>query len=86
MSDDKTTIIQPLEVFPDGKGGFTACPSVMTEEEVIRYLRLDITSDNPKRTLKHWRDKHLLHGIRLSRVLVYPRFELEAFIKRITEK
>ena len=27
-------------VLPDGNGGFTVCPELLTEEELIRFLRL----------------------------------------------
>jgi len=28
-------------VLPDGDGGFTPCPELLTEREAIRFLRLD---------------------------------------------
>jgi len=32
-------------VLPDGEGGFTPCPLLMTEEEVIRLLRIPEVSN-----------------------------------------
>ncbi len=47
-----------ISVLPDGKGGFTPCPELLTEVEACLYLRLDEDgSSDPKRTLKYYRDK-----------------------------
>jgi len=71
-------------VLPDGNGGFTACPELLTEEEAIRYLRLDINGPvNPKGTLKYYRDKGLLRGICIGRNMRYPRKELDAMVEKL---
>ncbi len=69
--------------FPDGR----PLPEVVTEEEAITFLRLDI--DGPKdarRTLKHYRDKGLLHGTRIGKHLRYSKTELLRFIDEMTER
>jgi hypothetical protein len=74
-------------VLPDGNGGFTPCPELLTEDEAIRYLRLDINGpQNPSGTLKHYRDKGLLHGVRVGRNLRCPRKELNCMIDKLLEK
>ena len=30
-----------MNVLPDGQGGFTPCPELLTEAEAIRFLRLE---------------------------------------------
>ena len=52
-------------VLPDGNGGFTPCPEVLTEEEAIRYLRLDVGGPkNPVGTLRYYRFRGKLKGTR----------------------
>ena len=74
-------------VLPDGNGGFTPCPELLTEAEAIRYLRLDMNGpQNPSGTLKYYRHKGLLRGVRIGRNLRYPRKELDCMIDRLLEK
>ena len=74
-------------VLPDGNGGFTPCPEILTEQEVIRYLRLDMNGpQNPSGTLKFYRHKGFLRGIRIGRNLRYPRQELDRMIEKMLEK
>ena len=61
------------------------CPELMTEEEAVRYLRLDV--DGPKKpedTLRYYREKGLLRGTKVGRRLRYRRVELDRFLKMIT--
>jgi len=62
-------------VLPDGKGGFTLCPELLTEEEAVRYLRLD-NNGNWKQTLRYYREKKKLRG---------TRKELDDFAARMTK-
>jgi len=74
-------------VLPDANGGFMPCPEILTEEEAIRYLRLDVDGpQNPSGTLKYYRDKGLLRGVRIGRNLRYPRKELVCMIDKLLEK
>lgn len=67
-------------ILPDG----TPCPAVMTEEEAIKYLRLDINGPRkPSNTLKYYRDKGLLRAVRIGRNLRYPRTELDAMVEKL---
>ncbi len=72
-----------MSVLPDGNGGFTACPEVLTEDEAIRYLRLD-GAPNPSRTLKYYRERGVLRATSIGRRLLYRRVELDGFIERQT--
>jgi hypothetical protein len=90
-SNELTKLIYVLSsssspVLPDGKGGFTLCPELLTEEEAIRYLRLDtIDIDDPVATLRRYRDRNLLCGTQVSKKIFYRRVELDAFLMRLTD-
>jgi len=70
-------------LIPDGYGSFGLCPELLTEEEAIRYLRLDGTP-HPARTLKYYRDRGLLRCTVVGRRSLYRRVELERFLERQT--
>ena len=74
-------------VLPDGNGGFTACPELLTEDEAIRFLRLDrVGIEDPAGTLRYYRKKGLLKATQVSKCIRYRRVELENFLARITEE
>ena len=63
------------------------CPELLTEEEAIRYLRLDtINIKDPTATLLSYRKRRLLHGTQVSKRVFYRRVELDAFLGRLTEE
>ena len=71
---------------PDGNGGFTPCPELLTEEEAIRYLRLDsINVEDPTRTLRYYRKKGLLRATQVGKSIRYRRVELERLLDRLTQ-
>jgi len=73
-------------VLPDGRGGYTPCPDLLTEAEAIRYLRLDtIGHKNPSNTLRYYREKHKLRATKVGKGLFYTRKELGRFIEQLTE-
>lgn len=72
-----------MSVLPDGNGGFTPCPEVLTEEEAIRYLRLD-DATNPSRTLRYYREQGRLRGTKVGRHLRYLRRNLDEFLDKQT--
>jgi hypothetical protein len=79
--DDYVFVIP--SVLPDGNGGFTPCPEVLTEDETVRYLRLDLEgSSYPKQTLKYYRDKGELVAIRIGRRNRYRRRDLDDFLSK----
>ena len=64
----------------------TPCPELLTEEEAIRYLRLDIIDiEDPGATLRRYRKIGLIRGTQVGKCVRYRRKELEAFLDRITE-
>jgi hypothetical protein len=62
------------------------CPELLTEEEAIRYLRLDTITGlrNPKETLARYRANGMLRGTQVSKRVFYRRVELERFLERLT--
>ena len=72
---------------PDRYGSYLPCPEVLTEEEAIRFLRLDIDGPKrPERTLQYYREKGLLRATRVGKRLRYQKTELLALINRLTER
>ena len=62
------------------------CPELLTEEEAIRYLRLDtIRIKNPGETLTRYRDEGLLRGTQVSKRIFYRRTELDRLLERLTD-
>jgi len=80
---EQQVVSGPLSFFLNGQ----PVPDLLTEQEAILFLRLDI--DGPKdarRTLKHYRDKGLLQGTRIGKHLRYSKTELLRFIDEMTER
>ena len=79
--------IAPIAVLPDGNGGSTPCPELLTEDEAVRYLRLDVGGPkNPTGTLKYYRDQGVLRAVRIGRNLRYPRKELDSMVEKLLQK
>ena len=71
-----------VSVIPDGEGGFMPCPELLTEEELIRLLRVpEISSSkdhhNVVANLKRMHDLPRLH---LCGKTVYPAKEIAKWI------
>lgn len=62
------------------------CPELLTEQEAIRYLRLDTIRGlkNPGETLARYRATGLLRGTQVSKSVFYRRIELDRFLERLT--
>jgi hypothetical protein len=79
--------LKAYAILPNGDGNFAPCPELLTEDEAIRYLRLDVNGPmNPGGTLKYYRDQGVLRAIRIGRNLRYPRKELDRMIERLLSK
>jgi hypothetical protein len=62
-------------------------PDLLTEEEAIRYLRLDtIDIKNPFETLRYYRKEGLLKGTQVSKRVFYLRGELDCFLAKVTSE
>ena len=67
-------------ILPDGKGGFTVCPNLMTEDELIRFLRIPELSKSKDfhNTIENLKRMHDLPRVHISGKTLFP---LEAINK-----
>jgi hypothetical protein len=83
VSDAVTSKFLVPAVLPGGPP--QPCPEVLTENEAIRYLRLDcIGVKNPGDTLAYYRRKGLLRGTQIGKSVRFRRVELERFLEQLT--
>ncbi|MBN2272205.1 MAG: helix-turn-helix domain-containing protein [Sedimentisphaerales bacterium] len=62
------------------------CPELLTEEEAIRYLRLDsMNVEDPASTLRYYRKKGFLRATQVGKSIRYRRIELERLLDRLTQ-
>ena len=81
-SQNDSSYIGPV-FMPDG----APAPEVMTQEEAIRFLRLDEADlKNPASTLQYYRDKGDLKGIRIGKSIRYTKEDLLNFLRIQSEK
>jgi len=59
-------------------------PELLTEDEALIFLRLE-KENKPTRTLKYYRDKGQLRGLKIGTNFLYPKRELLNFIEVATE-
>ena len=84
-STNKNTVLYAAAVLPDGNGNFTPCPELLTTEEAIRYLRLDIDGPaKPENTLRYYREQKKLKATKIGKKLLYSRKALNEFMERMT--
>jgi hypothetical protein len=84
MKSETYEFVGPIYMRIEGQS--LPAPEVLTEEEVIQLLRLDI--DGPgdaKHTLQYYRDQGLLRATRIGKRLRYWRREILRFLERKTE-
>lgn len=84
MTNKDSFIYFGTSYFPDGR----PVPDLLTEQEAIRFLRLDGEDGpkNPRLTLQHYRDEDILRATRVGKKLRYTRTELLRFLEKMTEK
>ncbi len=72
-------------VLPDGNDGCVPCPELMTEEELIRFLRIPLISkaEDYGNVIENLKRMHNLPCIHISKKPLYP---LNAIRKWIDEK
>jgi hypothetical protein len=73
-------------VLPDGNGGFMPCPELMTEEELIQFLRIPEVSesDDHHNVIEHLKRVRNLPRIHICNKTLYPRKAIEKWIERET--
>lgn len=73
-SETYTTPEIPVTL-PDGNGGFKSCPNLLTEDELIRFLRIPEISKakNYHNVIAHLKWYRNLPCIHICRQPLYPR-------------
>ena len=89
VNDDRASSEQAAgpvgPVLPDGNGGFTPCPELLTEEELIRFLRIPEVSQaedyhNVVENLKR------MHGLPRIHLCGQPLYPLDAIRQWLRER
>ena len=64
-----------LAVLPDGNGGFAPCPELLTEKELIGFLRIPAISSSKDyhNVIEHLKRARGLPRIHICRKALYPR-------------
>jgi len=75
-------------VLPDGNGGFTSCPELLTEEELIAFLRIPqvSTAKNYRNVVDNLKRMHGLPRIHVCGKPLYPVMALRRWIEKNTTK
>ena len=73
-------------VIPDGNGGFTPCPELLTEEELTRFLRVaEISNSNDHHNvIEHLKRLRGLPRIHICNKVLYPKKALLDWIEQQT--
>lgn len=72
---------------PDGKGGWQPVPELLTIDETVRFLRLDLVKiKNPGETIRRYREEHGLKAVQVGKAVRYPINEVRKLVKRLMEK
>ncbi|MHC4573351.1 MAG: hypothetical protein ACYS76_04355 [Planctomycetota bacterium] len=83
--DRTVTNLGGWALLPGGNGEFAPCPSLLTEEELIRFLRIPDVSkaEDYHNVIAHLKRYHDLPCIHICRQPLYP---LEAILDWIRER
>ena len=86
--EEKTTdmLITPA-VSPDGNGEFAPCPDLLTEEELVIFLRIPHVSNskNYHNVIENLKRMHGLPRIHICGKPLYPREAINEWIKNKTK-
>ena len=74
-------------VLPDSNGGFTPCPDLLTEDEVIRFLRIPEISraNNHRNVIANLKRSRRLPCVHVCRQPLYPKDAIMEWIREQTE-
>ncbi|MHC4541980.1 MAG: hypothetical protein ACYTEK_17000 [Planctomycetota bacterium] len=73
-------------VLPDGNGGFTPCPELLTEEELILFLRIPriSTAKDYRNVIENLKRMHGLPRIHICSKVLYPAEAIREWVKKKT--
>ena len=80
-----TTLVTPTAL-PDGNGGFRPCPELLTEEDLIAYLRIPQVSNSKDyhNVIENLKRAHGLPRIHICGKPLYPVEEIREWIRKQT--
>ncbi len=85
MSEERYNFIfSPL---PDGNGSFTPCPNLLTEAELIRFLRIPEVSgsQNYHNVVEHLKKVRGLPRIHICHKVLYPKKAVLEWVEKETD-
>jgi hypothetical protein len=87
-SHNNTNLPLYYNVLPDGNGGFTPCPGLLIEDELIRILRIPEISKatDHHNVIANLRRMHDLPCIHISRQPLYPLEAIAEWLKKNIKK
>lgn len=59
-------------------------PALLTEDEAIRYLRIDDQKADPHKTLLYYREQKRLKSTKIGKNILYSKIALDDFINAMT--
>lgn len=82
------TTAEIAAILPDGNGGFEACPNLLTEDELIRFLRIPKISKGQDyhNVIVHLKRYRNLPCIHICRQALYPRQAVLRWIEETAQK
>lgn len=86
VSKEMKSLPNLFTALPDGKGSFAPCPELMTESEVIQFLRIPEVSNskNYHYVIEHLKKFRNLPRIHICRKALYPRKAVLEWIEKET--
>jgi len=75
-----------VPLMPDGNGGYTPWPDLLTEKELIRFLRISqvSSSENHHNVVEHLKRFRALPRIRICNGVLYPTEAIRKWIEKET--
>lgn len=84
MAENNNTLA--VSWMPDGNGGMMPTPDLLTADEAVRYLRLDLVKiKDPKLTLTHYRRRGTLKAVQIGKQVLFAAEELQKMVKKQME-
>jgi len=86
-TDTNNLIFSAPSVLPDGDGGFVPCPELMTEDELICFLRIpEISgSQNYHNVIEHLKKVRRLPRIHICHKVLYPKKAVLEWVEKETD-
>ena len=85
-SEQSNTVSHSL-VMPDGEGGFRPCPALLTEQELVQFLRIPeiSNSQNYHNVVEHLKKVRGLPRIHICHKVLYPKKAILDWLEKETD-